>query len=234
MPISVGSGWDLNGGWKGDTAVFPIQFLVVGGGGGGGGGGSGGAAAVGGTGGTGGVASVTRTTATAGLTYTILVGSGNAGGPGQLQTGTTGGPSQVNPGPGVTVSCNGGNGGTGGSGTIPGAGTPGAFGSAPVGGPGSPTPAGLSSSITGTAVTYGSGTPSPGAGRGGPGGGFSAPGANPGARGTPGVVIVSIPTVNFPGTATGAVITTPPLTPGQTILTYNAPPTTPASYTFTT
>jgi hypothetical protein len=233
MPISVGSGWNLNGGWKGDTAVFPIQFLVVAGGGGGGGGGSGGGAAVGARGGTGAVASVTRTDATVGLTYTILVGSGNAGGPQQNQSGVPGGPSEVNPGPGVTVLCNGGGGGNPGSGGIPGAAVPSAVtpASAPIGGPGSPTPAGLASSITGTAITYGAGSSY---GAGGPGGAGNPTTGGPGARGTPGVVIVSIPTVNFPGTATGAVITTPPLTPGQTILTYNAPPTVPASYTFTT
>jgi hypothetical protein len=232
MPLTIGAGWNIGPGWAGSSYTFPIQFLAVGGGGGGGGGGSGGPAAVGGTGGTGGVASVTRTI-TAGVTYTIVVGSGNAGGPGQLQTGTPGGPTAINPGPGAIILCNGGNGGTGGSGTIPGACTPGAYGSAPVGGPGSPTPAGLSSSITGTAITYGSGTPSPGAGRGGPGGGFSAPGANPGARGTPGTVIIAIPTINFPGTAVGATITTPASAPGQTILTYTAPPTVPATYTYT-
>lgn len=227
MALTIGAGWNIGPGWSGSSYTFTAQFLAVAGGGGGGGGGSAPTGAVGGTGGTGGVASVTQTI-TAGVTYTIVVGSGNAGGPAQNFAGTPGGPTAINPGPGAVILCNGGGGGSPGSG-VPSPGNPGTPGSAPVGGPGSPTPAGLVSSITGTTITYGNGSSY---GAGGPGGGPS-PTGGPGARGTPGIVIISIPTINFPGTATGATITTPPAAPGQTILTYTAPPTAPASYTYT-
>jgi hypothetical protein len=46
-------------------------------------------------------------------------------------------------------------------------------------------------------------------------------------------VILAIPTPVYPGTATGAVVTTPPAAPGYTVLTYNTPsPGTSQTYTF--
>jgi hypothetical protein len=43
-----------------------------------------------------------------------------------------------------------------------------------------------------------------------------------------------VPTPNYPGTATGAVVTTPPSAPGMTVLTYTAAsPTTPSTFTYT-
>jgi hypothetical protein len=51
-------------------------------------------------------------------------------------------------------------------------------------------------------------------------------------NGGSGVVILSVPTVSYPGFAPGATVTTPANTPGQTILTYTAPPSAPATYTY--
>jgi hypothetical protein len=48
------------------------------------------------------------------------------------------------------------------------------------------------------------------------------------------VVILAVPTSNYPGTATGATVTTPPAAPGMTVLTYTtATPTSPQSFTYT-
>jgi hypothetical protein len=55
---------------------------------------------------------------------------------------------------------------------------------------------------------------------------------NAGVAGNAGVVILSIPSVAYPGTATGATVTTPAAAAGQTILTYTAPPAG-ATYTYT-
>jgi hypothetical protein len=49
-----------------------------------------------------------------------------------------------------------------------------------------------------------------------------------------GVVILAVPTPQYPGTATGATVTTPPAAPGMTVLTYTTPsPGTPATFTYT-
>jgi hypothetical protein len=78
----------------------------------------------------------------------------------------------------------------------------------------------------------------PGTGGGGAGGVFTIP-ASPspsnGAAGGSGVVILAIPTPNYPGmSAPGAAVSTPPAAPGLTVLTYTTPsPGTPATFTLT-
>ena len=68
-----------------------------------------------------------------------------------------------------------------------------------------------------------------------PGGGSGGTPQTNGGTGGSGVVILAMPTPGYPGTATGAIVTTPPAAPGFTVLTYNTPnPTTPGSFTFTT
>jgi hypothetical protein len=60
---------------------------------------------------------------------------------------------------------------------------------------------------------------------GGGGGGRSqtpSPAATSGAAGGSGVVILAVPTPNYPGSAPGATVTTPPAAPGMTVLTYNS------------
>jgi hypothetical protein len=44
----------------------------------------------------------------------------------------------------------------------------------------------------------------------------------PGASGGSGVVILAVPTPYYPGSAPGAVVTTPPAAPGKTVLTFNS------------
>jgi hypothetical protein len=177
----------------------------------------------GGTGGSGGGSAYQGTSGTA------------IGSPGPGSPGTQGFPG----GSGAGGSGGGGGGGAGGSGGNPGTPNPNAAGR---GGNG------LSSSITGSAVTYagggGGGGPSnsgaAGPGGGGLGGGSGAQGnpgttntggggggsgpnqANPGASGGSGVVILSMPTFNYPGSAPGATVTTPPAAPGKTIITFNS------------
>jgi hypothetical protein len=63
-------------------------------------------------------------------------------------------------------------------------------------------------------------------GGGGGGGGWPAPGspyAAAGGQGGSGVVILAVPTPNYPGSVPGATVTTPPAAPGKTILTFNSP-----------
>ena len=55
-------------------------------------------------------------------------------------------------------------------------------------------------------------------GGGGGGGTFQSPGGGGGS----GIVILSIPTPRYPGSAPGATVTTPPAAPGKTILTYTS------------
>jgi hypothetical protein len=48
------------------------------------------------------------------------------------------------------------------------------------------------------------------------------------------VVIIATPTASYPGSAPGAVVTTPPAAPGMTVLTYaTSGPSTPCSFTYT-
>jgi hypothetical protein len=67
----------------------------------------------------------------------------------------------------------------------------------------------------------GTGTTNTGGGGGG-GGWITSPYIGSGGSGGSGVVILSIPTPNYPGSATGATVTTPPAAPGQTVLTFNS------------
>ena len=79
----------------------------------------------------------------------------------------------------------------------------------------------------------GAGTAGTGGGGGG-GGWITAPYSGAGGAGGSGTVILAIPTPNYPGSAPGAIVTTPPAAPGYTVLTYNTPsPTTPGSFTYT-
>ena len=231
-PVVPGGGLTLGAGVV--SAPFTINFVGVGGGGGGG---CAGYYVAGGNGGAGGVA-LGSFTGTKGVSYTITVGAGGPGSSvlvpgtcGQL-AGSGGGSTTMTGSPfGTFFLANGGAGG--GAGTyappagpsVPGvAGSPGTPGAAPVGGPGSPTPGGRSSSITGSAVAYGNGC---GYGASGRGGGTGGPYGGTGAPGSAGAVILSVPTPNYPGTAPGATVSTPPAAPGKTILLY----TTSASYT---
>jgi hypothetical protein len=207
-----------------------LSFLSVGGGGAGGPGYANFSPPnPGGPGGQGGVANGSIYTV-AGTVYTINVGRGGAAPGGYNVPGGVGASSNVSYGPTNTliVQAGGGGGGSSGGFSSPGStGTPGVSG--PAGGPGSPTPGGRISTITGNSVTYGAGSIY---GIGGGGGGAGPP-APPGSVGTSGAVIISVPTASFPGFAPGATITTPANTPGQTILTYTTPPATPATYTYT-
>jgi hypothetical protein len=73
------------------------------------------------------------------------------------------------------------------------------------------------------------GTPGTGGGGGGNGSGVGTSGA-----GGSGVVILAVPTPQYPGSAPGATVTTPPAAPGMTVLTYTAAsPLTPSTFTFT-
>jgi hypothetical protein len=139
-------------------------------------------------------------------------GSGGGGG-GPNRPGGAGIPGQGFPGgPGSGPSGPGNQSGTGG-----GAGGPGNEGNTPtlsvLAGPGAP------STITGSPVTYaigGSSSSGAGAPNTGNGGGTNQPGGS-------GIVILSVPTPLYPGTAPpNAIVTTPPATPGRTILTYNS------------
>jgi len=93
---------------------------------------------------------------------------------------------------------------------------------------------GYVSSISGTPTNYatgGSALPwpappnnmarpgTPGTGNGGSGNNLYTPSSSRG-HGGPGIVILSVPTAGYPGSAPGASVSTPPATPGQTILTF--------------
>lgn len=79
------------------------------------------------------------------------------------------------------------------------------------------------------------GTPGTASTGGGGGGGSGGTPQTNGGTGGSGVIILAMPTPGYPGTATGAIVTTPPAAPGFTVLTYNTPnPTTPGAFTFTT
>lgn len=113
------------------------------------------------------------------------------------------------------------------------------------GGGGGSTFAGLGGGTSTTALKGGGGNGgSPGAtpgipgtastGGGGGGANYQSPAERLGGNGGSGVVILAIPTPNYPGVAPGATVTTPPAAPGNTILTYATPsPTTVGSFTYT-
>jgi hypothetical protein len=142
-------------------------------------------------------------------------GGGGAGGAGTTAIPTvsgSGGPGVVWPFTGATYA---GGGGAGGGATGPGFGGPGGGGNgAAPGGVGTP----------GTAGTGG----------GGGGAAYNQPVARNGGSGGPGIVILAVPTPNYPGVAPGAAVSNPPAAPGRTVLTYTTPtPTTPGTFTFT-
>ena len=136
--------------------------------------------------------------------------SGGGGGAGGAGSGNTGGPGYTWPFTGNTY-AGGGSGGVAPSPGNPVSGGPGGGGS---GGP-------ASGNFPATPGTLGTG---------GGGGGGEYPNA-----GGPGVVILAVPTPNYPSvSAPGAVVTTPPAAPGYTVLTWNAPSVAVSSiYTFT-
>jgi len=134
-------------------------------------------------------------------------GGGGRGQPGGSATNFPGPLAQGFPGgPGVPANFGAGGGGAGG------VGSPGATNPAPGG-------IGLSNSITGSPVVYATGGPGGPGSAGGNGTGDGGSAFNPGG---PGAVILSIPTPNYPGSAPGATVTTPPAAPGKTILTFTS------------
>jgi len=157
------------------------------------------------------------------------------GSPGPGQQGTFGYPGSPAIPTGTASAGGGGAGGTGTSGSGPAGSSFGGTGGARVTWP-----------FTGPTVFYAGGgggwgvNPGPGAGpgggpftgggspstiKGGGGGGTNQPQGS-GAGGA-GVVILAVPTPNYPGSAPGAAVSTPPSAPGKTVLTY----TNPGSYT---
>ena len=173
--------------------------------------------------------------------FPLGVGAAGTGVPGQ---GYPGGGSQTNPstgrfgagggggagGPGGTGDSSTNTGGAGGAGytwpftgnTYAGGGGgahnrdwPGVSGAGGAGGGG---PSGTNPAV---APYYGDGIPgTPGTGGGGGGGSGPIPPAAVGGRGGPGTVILAMATPNYPGSAPGAVVSTPPAAPGYTVLTY--------------
>jgi len=130
-------------------------------------------------------------------------GAGGAGTTGSSSSGQGGGPGGAGAiwpftGPATFYA-----GGGGGSSYLGGAGGTGGSGG---GGPGGP---GTGSGTPGTANT------------GGGGGAAEYTGTNAGSGGS-GIIIIAIPTPNYPGSAPGATVTTPPAAPGKTILTYTS------------
>jgi hypothetical protein len=108
------------------------------------------------------------------------------------------------------------------------------------GGAGNGTPVGLpglgrcGGGAGGNTNSFSATAGTPGTGSGGGGGGTIPAGANVGGAGGPGVVVIAIPTAVYPTvSAPGAVVTTSPLAPGFTVLTYNTPASANTSYTFT-
>jgi len=144
-------------------------------------------------------------------------GGGGAGGSGQAAAAP--GSSAGAGGPGVVWPFNGTfyGGGGGGGGTN--------FGTPPITRPGAPGGAGGG----GAGPTLSAGTPGCiNTGGGGGGGGWPTAQAGtgvalPGGNGGPGVIILAVPTANYPGSAPGATITNPPAAPGMTVLRYASP-----------
>jgi hypothetical protein len=137
-------------------------------------------------------------------------GGGGAGGPGvdgissPKQSGA-GGIGQIWPFTGSRY-AGGGGGGGGTNGTFAGAGGAGG--------------GGKGAAVNENASVIGNGTTNTG---GGGGGGVQAPvEIGRGGAGGSGIVIIAIPTPNYPGSAPGATVTTPPAAPGKTVLTFNS------------
>lgn len=141
-------------------------------------------------------------------------GGGGAGGSGLAaalpgSSAGAGGPGVVWPFNGTFYGGGGGGGGTN-FGTPP-ITRPGGAGGSGGGGPGPTISAGTPGCIN--------------TGGGGSGAGWSAPltpgsSALPGGNGGSGVIILAVPTPNYPGSAPGATITNPPAAPGMTVLRY--------------
>ena len=211
MGVSIGSGVAFGIGPPGSTGAgitppptpYSIQYLVVAGGGAGGYGTSGG-------GGAGGLLQGS-TILTAGTAYTIQIGAGgvNPGSPAPGARGGDGFSSNISGSGFTAITTTGGGGGGGAAGPLL-AGDPGGSG-------------GGASSSSGS---FGTATGSPGSvGVAGPQGYPGGPG-NPanggGGSGGSGVVIIAVPTPNYPG-AYGPQATTPPSAPGMTVITFTAP-----------
>lgn len=159
------------------------------------------------------------------------------------RSGAPGTAGQGNPGGSGLGTCLGQAGGGGG-----GAGGPGgnAVMPAPNFGVGGNAGSGQSWPYTGPTTFYAAGGAGAGGGTGGGSGGAGQPsvygkggnGCGGGCRpsGQAGVVILAVPTPNYPGSAPGATVTTPPAAPGYTVLTYigGSPPTpAPGTYIYT-
>ena len=85
--------------------------------------------------------------------------------------------------------------------------------------PGNPAKGGAGDGGSG-GTNGGAGTANTG---GGGGGGGNPGGAATGGTGGSGVVILAVPTPQYPGSAPGATVSTPPAAPGMTIITFNSP-----------
>jgi len=210
-PITVGGGGAVN--TNGNQSSFAGINST---GGGGGSSSNGGAGQPGGSGGGG-------SGGTVGPSGNPTGGPGGSSTPGQGNGGGGGGNASV---PLGNWGGGGGGGGRGGSGTPGGNATP----SSATGGPG-----GAGSTWPFTGSTYaggGGGTGTGPQGSGGSGGG--GPAFNPGSNNTggggggqagaggSGVVILAVPTPNYPGSAPGATVTTPPAAPGKTVVTFTS------------
>jgi hypothetical protein len=194
------------GGGSGGAAIFPFNF----------------GQATGVPGGSGGGGSNTFSPWTGAPGGSGISGQGNPGGSGTA----------VPQGPAIYTGAGGGGG----------AGTAGTNAVAPQPtGPGATGGNGLTWAYTGPETYYAGGGAGSGGGNGGNGGGGNSPvptgqasagtsgsggggagGFPGGGAGGSGVVILSVPNVQYPGSAPGATVTTPPAAPGKTVLTYTS------------
>jgi hypothetical protein len=230
-----GRGSGFNGA-NSSISTSPTNSLVVAIGGGGGGGFLATDGRVGGSGGGGGATSPAQKGEA--INFPGPSAQGYPGGGGSNQTGGGGGGA----GSSGTNGIPNGAAGPGGSGyTWPftantyagggGAGTtfPGTTNVVGSGGPGGGGPGTNSTCVVGTAGTTNTG--------GGGGGGGFTPGVGCGAaggNGGSGIVILAIPTPNYPSVvAPEAAVTTPPAAPGMTVLSYTTPASANTTYTFT-
>jgi hypothetical protein len=159
---------------------------------------------------------------------TVITATGGGGGGSATQFGGT---------PNGSVGSPGGSGGGGGGGPaitagsgVPGQGNPGQAGVAVnvggrgggAGAPGATSGVGVANSITGSPVTYARGGGSPGwlAATNSGNGGYSP---TVGAGGSPGVVILSVPTALYNAPGVTGTATAAPIGPGQTVITFTGP-----------